>query len=66
MGDKYSLSSFKLNKLISTKNESIIKTNKDIKKQILNIKTIDITSRLGQFAWRQIAPSTTPLPVVFR
>lgn len=33
---------------------------------IENMKTIDTTSRLQQFAWRQITPSTIQLPVIFR
>jgi hypothetical protein len=66
MNDKYSLSSFKLDELISNKSHSSIKTNRNMKKKFLNMKTTDIASRLGQFAWRQIVASTTPLPVIFR
>ncbi|CAF1046425.1 unnamed protein product [Adineta steineri] len=53
-------------KLMPTNTELLTKTNENIHQRFTNMKTIDITSRLGQFAWRQIAPSTISLPVIFR
>lgn len=40
--------------------------NKDINRKFSNMRSFDITSRLGQFAWREIIPSNILLPVIFR
>ncbi len=66
MVDKCSISSIKLDKLVSKTSQLSNKNNENIQQRFLNMKTIDITSRLGQFAWRQITPSTISLPVIFR
>lgn len=67
MSCEYNYSS-KIKSNQSIKNVQLIKNSnsKDINKKFSNIKSIDITSRLGQFAWRQIIPSNIFLPVIFR
>jgi len=54
----------KSSKLLS--NNCLLFNNKDINRRFSNMKSMDITSRLGQFAWRQIIPSNIILPVIFR
>ena len=48
------------------KSNNFLLNNKDLNKRFVNMKSMDITSRLGQFAWRQIIPSNIILPVIFR
>ncbi len=47
-------------------NNRLFLNNKNVNEEYFNMKSMDITSRLGQFAWRQIIPSTIILPVIFR
>jgi hypothetical protein len=47
-------------------NNCLLFNNKDLNRRFSNMKCLDITSRLGQFAWRQIIPSNIFLPVIFR
>ncbi|CAF0962919.1 unnamed protein product [Adineta ricciae] len=44
----------------------LLLTCKSLNEKLSDKKSIDITSRLGQFAWRQIIPSAIFLPVIFR
>ncbi|CAF1427747.1 unnamed protein product, partial [Rotaria sordida] len=46
-------------------NNSLLFNNRNINQRFSDMKSIDITSRLGQFAWRQIIPSNILLPVIF-
>jgi len=53
-------------KMIKYSKNNLLFNNKDINRRFSNMKSIDISSRLGQFAWRQIIPSNILLPVIFR
>ncbi len=66
MVEKYSFSSVKLDNLASNNQPPLIKNSEDVYQKFVNTKTVDITSRLGQFAWRQITSSTILIPVIFR
>ncbi len=64
------LSSKKEDELIKTpkliKSSKILSNKYLLNRRFCNIKSMDMTSRLGQFAWRQIIPSNILLPVLFR
>ncbi|UJR24691.1 hypothetical protein I4U23_006064 [Adineta vaga] len=47
-------------------NNRLLLTCKSLNEKFLDMKSMDITSRLRQFAWRQIIPSKVFLPVIFR
>jgi hypothetical protein len=47
-------------------NKSLLLNNKDLNETFSDMKSMDIASRLGHFAWRQMTPSNIQLPVIFR
>jgi hypothetical protein len=63
----------KSRKCSSIKSDEFVTNSKKLKsskllsnEMYIDNKCIDITSRLRQFAWRQIIPSNVFLPVIFR
>ena len=50
-----------------SQNQSLsVSNNEDPSRRFSHMTSIDITSRLGQFAWRQMTPTSVFLPVIFR